>query len=255
MNDTEGARTAPGARIASGQSGDVVRVDDSTVSQFSHQLRALLTSVSAAADYLMTNDPDPGVEDEMLGIIAEQTNKIDGLLDDFLVVARRGDVDSPRGSAVNLYHIARDAVRDLAGEAQSAGAWLVLDAGGPVPPVVGRHAPLRQAVVGTLRGLISVARPGERVVAALEDARGESGQEIVEYSVVIQSDDPRLESRIAALEPADMSVEAARSICEQHGGTLRVLDDRPGLLCSFPAASIRLNPSAACSIRRRAAGG
>ena len=91
-----------------------VLIDGETIARFSHQLRCLLTSVGAAADFLLHNESERCVHDEMLGIICQQSGRIEGLLEDFLVIARDAAADQ-RGSAaeVNLYHVTREAVREL----------------------------------------------------------------------------------------------------------------------------------------------
>lgn len=222
-------------------------IERETVSRFSHQLRSLLTSVGAAADYLLNNDIERGVHDEMLGIISEQATRIDGLLDDFLVVASAHP--GRRGSAgpVNFYRITRQAVRELAGEAQSVGAWLVLDAAGAIPPVVGYHRRLQQAVRGALRAMIRLARPGERVVAQLSDARGDDGEKLIQFSVLLQSDESGAEDRLGQLTPTDLSLEAARRITESHGGTFELLQDQPGLAFRLPVAT--MDQGAAAAVR------
>ncbi|MBD3293760.1 MAG: hypothetical protein GF393_12620 [Armatimonadia bacterium] len=250
MSDTRRRRAPTGARIERGETEDLLTIEQETLTRFSHQLRSLLTSVGAAAEYLLNNNPDRGVHDEMLGIIAEQATRIDGLLDDFLVVT---SAPSPRPggvSAVNLYQLTRQAVRDLASEAQSAGAWLVLDAAGAVSPVAGHHQPLRQAITGSLRAMISLTRPGERVVARLEDARGEDGERLIQFSVLIQSDDTGRDHRAEGLTPTDLSLEAARRICESHGGSFELLGDRPGLALRLPVATMQLAGAAAARSER-----
>ncbi|MFO8081258.1 MAG: hypothetical protein R6V07_13285 [Armatimonadota bacterium] len=244
MNDPRRRPVPTGVRIESTGPAKVT-IEGETISRFSHQLRSLLTSVGAAAEYLLSNNPDQGVRDEMLGIISEQATRIDGLLDDFLVIANSPSSSRGAATAVNLYQVTRTVVRELAGEAQSVGAWLVLDTAGAVAPVIGYHQPLRQAVAGAIRAVLSLTRPGERVVARLEDARGDDGEKLVQFSITVQSNDPRLGERTDGLSATDLSLEAARRISELHGGTFELLDDRPGLACRLPAASMQIDPAAA----------
>ncbi len=244
MNDPRRRPVPTGVRIESTGPAKVT-IEGETISRFSHQLRSLLTSVGAAAEYLLNNSPDQGVRDEMLGIISEQATRIDGLLDDFLVIANSPSSSRGAATAVNLYQVTRTVVRELAGEAQSVGAWLVLDTAGAVAPVIGYHQPLRQAVAGAIRAVLSLTRPGERVVARLEDARGDDGEKLVQFSITVQSNDPRLGERTDGLSATDLSLEAARRISELHGGTFELLDDRPGLACRLPAASMQIDPAAA----------
>ena len=241
MGTLTGRPQHAGFQLTGARSGEAVSIDGETIARFSHQLRCLLTSVGAAADFLLHNESERCVHDEMLGIICQQSGRIEGLLEDFLVIARDAAAGQ-RGSAaeVNLYHVTREAVRELASEAQSIGTWLVLDAAGPVPPVLGYHQPLRQAVAGVLHALVLLTRPGERVVARLEDARDEIGQKLVELSVTVQSDDPALPDRAGGLSPIDLALEAARRICVRHGGSFELTEHAPGVICRLPAASMRL---------------
>ena len=246
MNDMHRRPRPKGARIEATDSPQVT-LDPEIVSRFSHQLRSLLTSVGAAADYLLHNEIERGVQDEMLGIISEQATRIDGLLDDFLVLANPRPGGSGTPSAVNLYQITRQVVRELAGEAQSAGAWLVLDTAGAIPPVLGHHQPLQQAITGALRAVLSLTRPGERVVARLEDARGDNGEKLIQFSVIVQSDAPDLGDRSGRFAPTDLALEAASRISEEHGGSFEVLEDQLGLACLLPVASLELHSAAALS--------
>ncbi len=251
MSDLTRRPDRTGARVGGVCADETLTIDGETISRFSHHLRSLLTSVGAAAEYLLHNETEQCVQDEMLGIISEQATRIDGLLEDFLVIARETPHERGSMSEINLYHLTREAVRELAPEAQSIGAWLVLDAAGAVPPVIGHHQPLRQAITGTLRALMMLTRTGERVVARLEDTQGEGGQELVELSVVVQSDDPALPDRAGGLSPTDLTLEAARRICESHGGSFEMVEHAPGVICRLPAATMRLSPAAAVSAGSR----
>lgn len=219
-------------------------LDEDLLDRFAHRLRSLLTSIDAAANYMLENDMDPRVEAEMLSIIAEQTSRIGGLLEDFEVVAGDAAVTT-EPAMVDLYNVARQVVRDLAAEAQSAGVWLVLDAGGPIPAVFGDMSTLRQAVMTTLRSIINLARAGERVVLRLGDGTDPDGEPIVELTVKVSSNDVRLHERAASLNLSDLSLDATRRICERHGGDITLLEDRPGVVCSLPAAPAEPPPAAA----------
>lgn len=244
-------RPTPNEARTETEESSQVTLDSELIQRFSHQLRSLLTSVGAAADYLLNNEIERGVRDEMLGIIAEQATRIDGLLDDFLVIASSHPGGGGTPSAVNLYQITRKVVRDLAGEAQSVGAWLVLDTAGSISPVLGHHQPLQQAITSALRAVLSVTRPGERVIARLEDTRGDGGEKLIQFSVTVQSDDHDAGDRTGRFCPTDLALEAASRISEQHGGAFEVLEDRLGIACLLPVASLELQPAAALREGRR----
>jgi len=219
-----------------------VAVSMATVRAFVHRMRSLAATVSAAADYMLRDDGRSQAEEEMLAIIAEQGGRIDGLLDDLLVV-----ISAPRepaSASVDICAVARQVVRDLAREAQAIGAWLVLDAAEAIPPVHGDRAPLRQAIIGTLRSVIALTRPGERVVARLSALGDAAGARIVELTIGVHSHDHQLADRARGLTLDDLTLDAARRICRCHGGDLRLMRDRPGVLCLLPAGPMDVRPAA-----------
>jgi signal transduction histidine kinase len=231
--------------------------------RFSHRLRSMLTSVGAAADYVLTNEVEQNTQDEMLGIISEQADRIEGLLEDFLVVAAdRCDHDS-HDDVVNLYHVSREAVQTLAAEAQSAGAWLVLDACGGPSTVFGQRPLLRQAVIASVRAIIGRARPGDRVVARLNDVIAVDGTSTVELTVTVEPQNDGDGRATGIVNLTDLSLDAASRICEHHGGSFELMDRRPGVVCRLPAAPMPEGPvSVARQMaepldrpRRRASGG
>ncbi len=219
-----------------------VAVSMATVRAFVHRMRSLAATVSAAADYMLHDEDRSQADAEMLAIIAEQGARIDGLLDDLLVV-----ISAPREPApasADIYAVARQVVHDLAREAQAIGAWLVLDAAEAIPPVYGDRAPLRQVVRGVLRSVIALTRPAERVVARLSAVGNPGGARIIELTIGVHSDDDRLADRARALTLRDLTLDAARRICRCHGGDLRLMRDRPGVLCLLPAAPMDVRPAA-----------
>ncbi len=238
-------------------------VSEEVVSRFSHRLRSMLTSVGAAADYVLSNEVEEATQDEMLGIISEQADRIEGLLEDFLVVAADGCDHNSQDDVINLYHVSREVVQTLAAEAQSAGAWLVLDACGGPSTVFGQRPLLKQAVIGSVRAIIGLARPGDRVVARLNDVIAVDGASTVELSVTVepQSDADGQDMKIMNL--TDLSLDAATRICEHHGGSFELMEERPGVICRLPAAPVPEGPLSAVRRavdpldrpRRRASGG
>ncbi len=250
MSDRHGVPSPSGldstgeeARCPGGRSAEVVTVSRKALALFSHRLRSLLTCVGAASDYMLENEMERSVQTEMLSIISDQASRIDGLLDDFLVVASEDGGSGAARSVVDLYTVARQVVRELAREAQCTGAWLVLDAAGMVQPVLGEGRHLRQVVIGVMRSVLVLARPGERVVAQLADV---GGAPAVELAVYVRSQDDRLADRARALTFDDLSLEAARRICEDHGGRCQLMTDRPGAVCRLPAAPLPAD-SLACA--------
>ncbi len=62
---------------------------DEFVSTVSHELRTPLTSIKGAAEILMTyKDEDPAVQDEFLGIIDSESDRLTRLINDVLDLSR-----------------------------------------------------------------------------------------------------------------------------------------------------------------------
>lgn len=224
-------------------SRETLVVERATLRVFAHRLRALLAGVGAAADFLQRNHAGPHVETELLAVMNEQAARIGVLLDDFLVVVE-GLPHATEQREVDLEAVARRVVRGLAAEAQSRGAWLVLDAAAPVPPVAGDPGALHQALVGAVRSLLALCRPGERVIIALECVHGDAGP-AVRLTVSVGADDGDLAPRAGSMARRDLSIDAARCIIEGHGGVFTLLADRPGLSWALPARPTPLWPAAA----------
>ncbi len=235
----------PPPQVASND--DIVVIDRNLIHVFSHQLRSLLTSVSAAADFMLHHETDADTETEMLRIIAGQSERIHGLLNDFMVVL------SPQrqrctACPVDLDALVRQVVRELAAEAEAIAAWLVLDTAGAIPPVQGERSALHQAVTGAVRSIIRLTQPGERVIIGLERIGVPEGDAAVELTVAVQSDDEMLAERATALSLEDLSLNAAHRILSSLGGDLRLMPDRPGIVCLLPGAPVNSRPAVAASL-------
>lgn len=228
---------------AAGASFDL---DLRVVESFAHRTRSSLTTIGAAADYLLSGDLDPEKHREMLTMISGEVTTIDQLLSDLLVVARQGGaMDARLLSPVDLVSVVRRAVRSLASYSQLVGAWLAVDAAQPCPPVLGDEGLLDQAVLSALRSVISLARAGDRVAASVMPVRPQAGQE-ARVKLVVGLDSPRDDAAemADALTVDQLPMTAACLIAVRHGGSLDLLTDRPGLLMILPAASYHQRPMA-----------
>ena len=216
------------------------------VESFAHRTRSSLTTIGAAADYLLGGDLDPSKHREMLSMISGEVRTIDQLVSDLLVVARQGGVmDARLFSPVELAAVARRAVHSLASYSQLVGAWLAVDGAQPCPPVLGDERLLHQAVLSALRSVISLARAGDRVVASVTPVPAEAGQE-ARVRLLVGLDSPRDDAAemADALTVDQLPMTAARLIAVHHGGSFDLLSDRPGVLMILPAASYHQRPMA-----------
>ncbi len=234
------------AAISGGATGPSFDLDLRAVESFAHRTRSSLTTIGAAADYLLGGDFDPNDHREMLSMIASEVTTIDRLVSDLLVVARQGGaLDARLLSPVDLVGISRRAVRTLASYSQLVGAWLVVDAAQSCPPVLGDEDLLHQAVLSALRSVTSLARAGDRVVTSVTPVPAQAGQEArVKLVVRLDSLSNNEQDTPGALAADQLPMTAARLIAIRHGGSLDLLTDRPGILLILPAASYHQRPMA-----------
>lgn len=233
---------------------DPLSIPEHVLKRFAHRARSLLTSISAAADYMLTSDTDESARREMLSIIAEQSGRLDALIDDLVVAS--SDDQAPAGAmpSVDLCSTARQVVSNLAAEAQSSGAWLVLEGCDCAPPVAGERRALRQAIAGAIRSVLALTRPGDRVLVHVIFDESRQPRPHVRLTVRVTSGAADVRDRMGALSLEELSLDAARRICRRFGGDVQLLPDGAGVTCSIPAAPVQSPPPlAACagSHRRR----
>ncbi|HUS81433.1 MAG TPA: hypothetical protein VM283_09220 [Armatimonadota bacterium] len=222
-------------------------IDALTVRSFIHTLRSHLTAIKPAAEYMAGPDVERSVREEMAAIICDAADRIEHLAADLGVLALPDRIrESDQQGAVDLADIVRRVVGRLAAQAQTMGAWLALDLDRDCPSVQGYGRALTQVVDNCLRLVLMMARCGDRVVIELRPVRCDverPGE--VDMRVHVQCADPA-----RCCEPVQfegVAFDAARLITEEHGGTLRSLDDRAGLLMRLPACPLTCRPAVAAA--------
>ncbi|GFO56644.1 hypothetical protein GMSM_36510 [Geomonas sp. Red276] len=135
----------------------------------SHDLRAPLRHVIGFVDLLVTrgNESLDDKSRHYLEVITEAAKKMGDLIDDLLAFSRMGRSEMMK-SRVDMGHLVRDIVGELAGQARERSfTWAV----GPLPSVTGDSAMLRQVVYNLLANAVKFTRdrPAPRIeVGALE---------------------------------------------------------------------------------------
>jgi len=240
----------PAARDATAGANSLP-LDLQAVEAFAHRVRSCVSTIRAAADYLLGGSCDVHRHQGLLRVISEAATSIDRLLSDLMVLAQGNGVDCDQLGPVDLVTVARRAVRDLALLCQVVGAWPTVHVPVPCPPVLGDEELLHQAVLGALRSVAALARPGDRVVASLQYVPGDApGRSRVELSILLDSPLMGAGPPVGALQAGDLSVAVVQLIAARHGGSIALRADPPGLRLSLPAARHDHEPMAQAAAQK-----
>jgi heavy metal sensor kinase len=208
----------------------------------SHELRTPLTAIRSVGEVALREAEDAEACREAIGSMLEETDRLTGLTDDLLTLAR-GETGKARlapapTDLTGLVGEVVDELRVLAEEKEQDLAW----AGGPPITATVDAAMLRQAVTNVLHNAIRYTDRGGRVKVAMTAEEG--------GAAVIDVDDEgpgippgerrRVFERFVRLDPARSSGEGgaglglaiARQAVEANGGAIAFLDgDGPGSRC------------------------
>jgi len=207
---------------------------DAFLGVLSHELRTPVTTIYGAAQYLVAHGErlEPAVRNELAGDIAAESERLDRMVDDLLVLARaeRG-VDLTAHGAALVQHRLRAVVASLAGAWPDRRFSCEIPEG--VPPVTGDEAYLEHV----LRNLLgNAAKYGKCEVAARVTVRGDT------VTVTVLDDgpgvDPDQQERIfelfarakatSRLPGAGIGLFVVRRLVEAMGGRVMVANRPEG---------------------------
>ncbi len=211
----------------------VARLQTDFVNKVSHDLRTPLTSIRMFVETMqMGRLKDPARQAEALGIIADETERLSGLINRLLDWAR---MESGKRS----YQLAPVAVSDLLDDALAALEPMLLQAPAEVsckvtpglPKVMADRAAMADAIVNLLHNAHKYTGPAKRIAVSAE-RRGP----VVEIRVadngpgVAPPDQNRIfEKFYRGKDPFDRTIEGSglglamvKHIVEAHGGTVGV---------------------------------
>jgi two-component system, OmpR family, sensor kinase len=184
------------------------------VGDASHELRTPLTALRGNVAYVARHGPDP----EVLREIADDAERLSGLLDDLLALAREDAAAPVRGEPVDLAEVARGAADENT---------VVEAADGPAI-VRGERPALERAVGNLVRNARKYGPPGGRITIAVASGR-----------ISVADEGPGLTPDQAAHaferfwrgpgargEGSGLGLAIVRAIAERHGGRVRVEGSR-----------------------------
>jgi two-component system OmpR family sensor kinase len=210
------------------------------VGDASHELRTPLTALRGNVAYVARHGPDP----EVLREIAADAERLSGLLDDLLALAREDAAAPVRGEAVDLAELAREVA---AGDEDA-------EAGGNRVLVQGERPALERAVGNLVRNARKHGPPGGRITVTTARA-GDRAR------ISVSDEGPGLAPEQAAHaferfwrgpnasgEGSGLGLAIVRAIAERHAGRVEVDGSRftidlPALRdISEPARTTRSSP-------------
>jgi signal transduction histidine kinase len=201
------------------------------VSLVSHELRSPMAAVIGAARTLQDRwrSLSPDQRQAFLALIADETNRLAALVGDVLDTSRiEAGTFSYSFTDVDLGRLVEDAVATASVGQEDVRVRAIV--AGPLPPVRGDRARLRQVLANLIENAVKYSPEGDEVEVHARPENGVVRIEVVDNGPGIPYDQHRLifERFGRADVPGGskpgtgLGLFIARSIAEAHGGTLDV---------------------------------
>ena len=202
---------------------------------FAHEVRGVLVPIRTFAQLLPERWDDAGFRREFGAIILSEVDRMGGLINDFLRVAR---VQHAASEPATLIEVMDSVMPLLVAQAKTKGVEIELGGDRAAPRISADVAKVRHAAMSIALSAIEAAPSGGRVriIAGQSEEAGtaraflrvaESGASIVpEHAAFILDPFGQRDEREA------LGLSAARQIVREHGGTFDV-ENSPGRGTSF----------------------
>jgi hypothetical protein len=200
-----------------------------------HEMRSVLTAAKIGAEVLSgPRADDAAYRRGYAEMIAEQTGRVARLLEDFSELTRPTPPEFSPGEETADLNVALDAAgRELAGLAAHLEQEMILLPAPAAALIEGHQGRVTQALRGLLEYFLVSSPRGTTVEASVNLATSEA--DVVTVSLSRRS--PEGSASLAqTLDWSRISPAAARRIVQDHGGSLRVLEeaDKLSLVVTFP---------------------
>lgn len=199
-----------------------------------HDLRTPLAAIQAAVESLQDGiSPDP---DRYMGVISNELNNVEALLDQLLEYARiESGASTPGSERVSVAEVAHEATEAFAHLAEHRGISLTLEANGP-GFVAARSLDVARSIRNPLENAIGHAPEGGRVRVLVLDAPDGVSVRVLDDGPGFPEDfrdhafDPFSRGDVARTTRsghAGLGLAITRALVQQHGGRAW-LGDGPG---------------------------
>ncbi len=243
------------------EQADAMRRD--FVANVSHEIRTPLTVIAGFVETLQTVALEPDEQARYLGLMAQQTDRMQALVNDLLALSRlEGSPPPSAGHWVDVAAVMREVAQEsralaqlLAGGSGTPHA-IRLDAGDGWQ-VAGSEAELRSALVNLVNNAVRYTAPDDAAIEVrFAPARG-GGYEwsVQDHGPGIAPEHlPRLSERFYRIDRSrsretggtGLGLAIAKHVAQRHGGELRI-DSTPGRGSRFalllPAVRVRTGPN------------
>jgi signal transduction histidine kinase len=211
------------------------RARQELLASMSHDLRTPLTSIIGFAEELAAGHATPEEAAAHGAIVLRSARRLDGMLDDLLLVARAeaGALDLDR-APLELGGLAGEAVADLEAAARRGGVQVVLDAGPEPLPLLADRVHLRRVLDNLLANAVKYSPGGGRIDVRLRRDATTAVVEVEDRGIGIpEAELVHLFDRFFRASSArgreipgtGLGLATARSLVEGHEGTITVASE------------------------------
>jgi heavy metal sensor kinase len=195
----------------------------------SHELRTPLTALRTVGEVALRGQRSGEEYREVIGAMLEESDRLSGLVDDLLVMAR-ADSSRIHPERVDLAALGREVVDGLSVLAEERRQTLEIHAEGPVPVTV-EEVMVRQAITNLVDNAIKYSPEGSRIRFSVGTRTGAAVVEVRDEGPGIPSELRerifdrfyRLDaSRSRGMGGSGLGLAIARAGVEAHGGRIEV---------------------------------
>jgi signal transduction histidine kinase len=223
---------------ANARLGELTRLKTNFLSAISHELRTPLASIRAYVDTLRDSpaDADPGMLGQAMDVVADESVRLEALIDSVLSFSALESGSGPASSRVELSTLVRDCVERLRPAAASKGVELKTRLPRQEVHIDGDGDLLRQMVLQLGGNAIKFTAKGGKVTISMQGAEKDLRLSVRDTGIGIAEEQlGRIFERFYQIEGGlsrryggtGLGLALCKSVAEWHGGDISVTS-KPG---------------------------